>query len=306
VRVYKRWLCNFHTWGYVDSGAFPNLICVCVSQTQILWFMICDGQIWDAFFWRTETQKNVFLIFGAPVKKVLYSHTSYASSPLNDALLMDVEVASLQDDCDWWFEWGEEALEIQEEVPEESLGGGASSLLKEDPPCFHAVVGSVSMAYSAWFQRRPVSHHHDWIRWRLFCFSFAEVRSAFWWIYPLHLESHPLEAGSFERRTPKEGSSGGLSWSCACLDAHERFPNGVAVGFWNDIGGRMVTTWRRCLFFAWTGPFPSLFLTFPDPCMTAKLHIGGGSTISLKPCTTRPAGSARLILRLERSSSAQK
>jgi hypothetical protein len=29
------------------------------------------------------------------------------------------------------------------------------------------------MAYSTCFQRRPVSHHHDWIRWRLFRVSFA-------------------------------------------------------------------------------------------------------------------------------------
>jgi len=48
------------------------------------------------------------------------------------------------------------------------------------------------------------------------------------------------------------------------------------------------------------GTIPIAFFTFPDPCMTAKLHIGGGCTISLKPCTTRPAGSARLILHLER------
>ena len=64
--------------------------------------MICDGQIWERVFWRTETQKKVHLIFGAPVKNtVLDSHTSNASSPLNDAILVDVEVASLQDDCDW-------------------------------------------------------------------------------------------------------------------------------------------------------------------------------------------------------------
>jgi hypothetical protein len=34
---------------------------------------------------------------------------------------------------------------------------------------------------------------------------------------------------------PKEGSSGGLSWSRARLDAHERVPNGVAVDFRNDM-----------------------------------------------------------------------
>ena len=33
--------------------------------------MICDGQIWDSFFWRTETQKKVHLIFGAPVKPIV-------------------------------------------------------------------------------------------------------------------------------------------------------------------------------------------------------------------------------------------
>ena len=111
--------------------------------------MICDGQIWERFFWRTDAQKKVHLIFGAPVTNTgLNSHTSNASSPLNDAVLVDVEVASLQDDCDWWFACGEEALEIQEEIPEESLRGGASSLLKEDPSCFVAVVGCVSMAHS--------------------------------------------------------------------------------------------------------------------------------------------------------------
>ena len=56
----------------------------------------------------------------------------------------------------------------------------------------------------------------------------------------------------------------------------------------------------RSLFFALTGPFPSPFVMVPDPCMTAKLHIGGGCRISLVPCTTRPAGSARLILLSER------
>ena len=40
---------------------------------------------------------------------------------------------------------------------------------------------------------------------------------------------------TFERRTPNEGSSGGLSWSCARLDLHERVPNGVAVGFWDVV-----------------------------------------------------------------------
>ena len=48
------------------------------------------------------------------------------------------------------------------------------------------------------------------------------------------------------------------------------------------------------------GTIPIAFLTFPDPCMTAKLHIWGKCTISLVPCTTRLAGSARLILLLER------
>jgi hypothetical protein len=36
--------------------------------------------------------------------------------------------------------------EIQEEVPEESLKGGATSLFKEDPLCLVADVGNVSMA----------------------------------------------------------------------------------------------------------------------------------------------------------------
>ena len=40
-------------------------------------------------FWRTH--KN----------KALNSRTSYSSSPSNDALLVGVEVASIQDDCDW-------------------------------------------------------------------------------------------------------------------------------------------------------------------------------------------------------------
>ena len=39
-----------------------------------------------------------------------------------------------------------EALEIPEEVPEESLQGGAPSSLEEDPLCLVAYIGSVSMA----------------------------------------------------------------------------------------------------------------------------------------------------------------
>jgi hypothetical protein len=102
--------------------------------------------MWEPLFLAHETQKKVHLFFGAPVKnKALVPKCSYASSPLNDAILVDVEVAVLQDDLDWWF--AQEALEIQEEVPEESLGGGASSSLKEDSPCFVADSGYVSMAY---------------------------------------------------------------------------------------------------------------------------------------------------------------
>jgi len=48
---------------------------------QILWFVICDGQIWDGFFWRTETQKNVFLISGAPVKIKCSTHTPRTLAP---------------------------------------------------------------------------------------------------------------------------------------------------------------------------------------------------------------------------------
>jgi hypothetical protein len=36
--------------------------------------------------------------------------------------------------------------------------------------------------------------------------------------------------------------------------------------------------------------------TIPIAFFKAKLHIGGGCAISLVPCTTRPAGSAQLIL----------
>ena len=54
--------------------------------------------------------------------------------------------------------------------------------------------------------------------------------------YPLqHHKSHPVETRSFERRSSKQGSPGGLSQSCACLDAHESVPNGVAVDFWYDV-----------------------------------------------------------------------
>jgi hypothetical protein len=46
--------------------------------------------------------KKVHLIFGTLVKNTaLVPKCSYASSPLNDAVLVDVEVAALQDDCDW-------------------------------------------------------------------------------------------------------------------------------------------------------------------------------------------------------------
>ena len=133
------------------------------------------------FFGARDTKKGA-LIFWRTVKNTALVPKCMlirSSSPLHDAIVVDVEVAALPDDLDWWFACGQEALEIQEEGPEESLGGGASSSLKEDPPCFVADVGYVSMAYSTCFQRRPVSHHHDWIRWRLFRVSFAEVCSAF-------------------------------------------------------------------------------------------------------------------------------
>ncbi len=63
-----------------------------------------------------------------------------------DAVPVDVEVHALQDDCVWRFARGEGALEIPEEVPEESLQGGAPSSLQEDPPCVVADVGYLSMA----------------------------------------------------------------------------------------------------------------------------------------------------------------
>ena len=53
--------------------------------------------------------------------------------------------------------------------------------------------------------------------------------------YPIPHKSHPVEARSFERRLSKEGSPGGLSWPRACLDVHERFPNGLAVDVWYDM-----------------------------------------------------------------------
>jgi hypothetical protein len=56
----------------------------------------------DLFFWRTKTQKKVHLIFGAQIKNTaLVPKCSYATSPLYDAVLVDVEVAALQDDCVW-------------------------------------------------------------------------------------------------------------------------------------------------------------------------------------------------------------
>ena len=62
----------------------------------------------------------------------------------------------------------------------------------------------------------------------------------------------------------------------------------IRACFYNGwMHGHYVT---RSLFFALTGPFPLPFLMVPDLCMTAKLHIGGGCTISLVPCMTRPAG----------------
>ena len=78
---------------------------------------------------------------------------------------------------------------------------------------------------------------HYWIRWRLLHISSAEVRSTVRLLYPIPHKSHPVEARSFERRSSKEGSPGGLSWPRARLDAHEheRFPNGLAVDFWYDM-----------------------------------------------------------------------
>ena len=68
--------------------------------------MICDlrrsSDVERVFLAHRDTKKG-HLIFGAPVKnKVLVPKCLYASSPLvNDAVLVDVEVAALQDDCDW-------------------------------------------------------------------------------------------------------------------------------------------------------------------------------------------------------------
>jgi hypothetical protein len=70
------------------------------------------------------------------------------------------------------------------------------------------------------------------------CVSFASLLQRFAPLfddYPLQHESHILEARSFERRTPKEGLPGGLSWPRAHLDVHERVPNGVAIDFWYDM-----------------------------------------------------------------------
>ena len=66
--------------------------------------VICDLRRSDVerVFLAHRDTKKVHLIFGAPVKNtVLVPKCSYTSSPLNDAVLVDVEVAALQDDCDW-------------------------------------------------------------------------------------------------------------------------------------------------------------------------------------------------------------
>ena len=53
---------------------------------------------------------------------------------------------------------------------------------------------------------------HYWIRWRLLHISSAEVCSTVRLLYPIPHKSHPVEARSFERRSSKEDSPGGLSW----------------------------------------------------------------------------------------------
>jgi hypothetical protein len=76
-------------------------LCLCITNAN---FVICDLRRSDMehVFLAHQDTKKVHLIFGAPVKNtVLVPKCSNASSPLNDTVLVDVEVASLQDDCDW-------------------------------------------------------------------------------------------------------------------------------------------------------------------------------------------------------------
>ena len=76
-------------------------LCLCITNAN---FVICDLRRSDMgriFLVHRDTEKCVLNFWRTGKNKVLDSHTSYASSPLNDTLLVDVEVASLQDDCDW-------------------------------------------------------------------------------------------------------------------------------------------------------------------------------------------------------------
>ena len=70
------------------------------------------------FFGARDTKKGA-LIFWRTVKNTALVPKCVlirSSSPLHGAILVDVEVAALPDDLNWWFARGQEALEIQEEV----------------------------------------------------------------------------------------------------------------------------------------------------------------------------------------------
>ncbi len=67
--------------------------------------MICDllrSDVECVFLAHRDTKKGALNFWRTSKKNtVIVPKCSYASSPLNDAVLVDVEVAALQDDCDW-------------------------------------------------------------------------------------------------------------------------------------------------------------------------------------------------------------
>jgi len=137
--------------------------------------------------------------------------------------------------------------------------------------------------------------------------------------YPLQdkHKSHPVEARSFERRSSKEGSPGGLSWrgslaalqlifgmTCSNLCIYLRLGRRtIGEALKSDSLAKIaipsnedIESYKETIDAMPIQPFS----TFQDPCMKAKSHIGGECMISSVPCTTRPAGSALLLLISER------
>jgi hypothetical protein len=258
-----------------------------------------------------------------------------------------------------------EALEIPEEVPEESLQGGAPSSLEDDPPC---VVLKLDM--SPW--RNLLASEVDLALITMTVFdgvSFASLLQKFAPLFDdytpfntshILLKQDPSKGGRPRKVRPEDCLGLVLVWArtrgsltalqlifemtCSNLCMYLRFGRRVivealksdsvtkiaipsneeiashkeAVGAMYPLLSDVWSTMDRLKLYlqqsgntkiqarfysGWThGHYVTpVFVFCPDGTIPiaffkAKLHIGGGCAISLVPCTTRPAGSAQLIL----------